>query len=89
MSLAVEQILTWTLTVLSIVGVVLNIQHRREGFAIWMVTNLSWAMIDFYKGIPAQSILFLVYFVLSIWGFFSWSTKRPVKSSSAPLAENG
>lgn len=65
-------IMGWVLTALSITGVVLNIMKSRAGFAIWMVTNLSWSAIDFYKGIPQQGFLFLVYFMLSVWGWFSW-----------------
>jgi len=72
----------WLLTVFSIVGVVLNINHRREGFAVWMLTNASWAVIDFMHGLPAQGCLFLVYFVLAVWGYFKWG-KRDTKEHAA------
>jgi len=64
--------MTWILTVISIVGVVLNIHHRRECFAVWMFTNASWAMYDFSIGATAQGALFTVYFGLAIWGFVKW-----------------
>ena len=64
--------LTWLLTVLSILGVVLNIRKSRASFAIWMVTNASWAAIDFNAGIPAQAVLFGIYFALSAYGYWSW-----------------
>lgn len=73
MKLNREAKITWSLTALSIVGVVLNILHMRESFAVWMVTNSSWCVIDWKKGIPAQSFLFFVYFVLSVWGWFAWA----------------
>jgi len=62
----------WFITVLSIVGVVLNIYKKKSCFAIWTFTNASWMFIDFYKGIYAQSFLFLVYTVLAIWGLYQW-----------------
>lgn len=70
------QAATWILTAASIVGVILNIQKRRSSFAIWMGTNASWAAIDFGAGIPAQGVLFSVYFVLAVWGFWAWGGKQ-------------
>lgn len=65
----------WVLTVLSLIGVVLNIKQNPKCFLIWMFTNASWTIIDFYKDIPAQASLFFVYFCLAIWGFRSWRRK--------------
>ncbi len=64
--------MTWVLTFLSILGVVLNIRYDRRGFLFWMVSNLGWAVIDFQHGLYAQSFLFVVYFVLSLWGWLAW-----------------
>lgn len=63
------------LTIISITGVILNTKKKRICFLIWMATNLSWAVIDFYHGLWEQSILYLVYFVLAIYGWFSWGKK--------------
>jgi len=68
--------LTWLLTAASIVGVILNIRQHRGCFAIWLVTNASWAIIDFKNGIHAQAALFTVYFILAAWGLIQWSQKR-------------
>lgn len=62
----------WLLTILSLVGVVLNIKRKRSCFIIWGVTNAAWAAVDLYVGLYAQSALFAVYFVLAIWGFMVW-----------------
>jgi nicotinamide riboside transporter PnuC len=62
----------WLLTVLSILGVVLNINKRRVCFVVWGITNFSWAWIDFKSDLPEQAALFLVYFVLAVWGWFKW-----------------
>lgn len=67
---------TWVLTAGAITGVILNIKKKRSCFYIWAVTNASWAVIDFYKGIPAQGVLFSVYFVLAIWGIYEWKIKK-------------
>jgi nicotinamide riboside transporter PnuC len=64
--------MTWLLTVLSVVGVVLNIRQNRACFVIWTFTNADWAWIDFRKGIYAQAALFSLYLVLSVWGIYRW-----------------
>lgn len=72
MVLSWGDVLTWGLTVLSIVGVVLNIKHRRSCFYVWALTNASWTVVDWWKGVYAQSALFLVYFVLALYGLWEW-----------------
>jgi nicotinamide riboside transporter PnuC len=65
-------IFTAVLTVLALVGVVLNIKRKRACFYIWLFTNASWAVVDFYKGIPAQGLLFTIYTALAVWGILEW-----------------
>ena len=62
----------WFLTALSIGGVVLNVRKDRRGFLLWIVTNLSWAAVDFSHELYAQGVLFVVYFFLALWGLVSW-----------------
>jgi len=64
--------MTWLLTILSLVGVVLNIKKARACFYIWAFTNAAWAVIDYRAGLLAQSALFAVYFALALWGIASW-----------------
>lgn len=61
-----------TLTILSLIGVVLNIKKRKECFYIWGVTNFGWVFIDYNAGLYAQSLLFAIYFVLALWGIYEW-----------------
>lgn len=68
-------IFTWLLTALSVYGVVLNIRKDHRCFYVWTFTNGSWAIVDAYTGIYAQSALFALYFVLAIWGLKKW--KKP------------
>lgn len=63
---------TALLTILAIIGVVLNIKKKTSCFYIWTFTNAAWAVVDFYKGIPAQGILFTVYTGLAIYGIYEW-----------------
>jgi hypothetical protein len=67
--------LTWCLTFLSIIGVILNIYKIKWCFYIWSFTNFAWMIIDYQKDIKAQAALFLVYFLLALWGIFKWRKK--------------
>jgi len=67
--------LAWLATVLSLVGVVLNIKHRRECFYVWAVTNAWWCGFDAWHGIWSQSALQGVYFCLAVWGLIEWKRK--------------
>ena len=71
-------IITWSMTLLSIIGVILNIKKKKICFVLWSITNVSWCIYDFVIGAYAQSFLFLVYLGLSIWGIFEWK-KEEVK----------
>lgn len=64
--------MTWLLTLLSLIGVVLNIHKRKECFYIWAATNLGWAIYDFAIGAVAQGVLFSVYFGLAVYGIAKW-----------------
>jgi nicotinamide riboside transporter PnuC len=67
--------ITIILTILALLGVVLNIKKNIWCFYIWLVTNASWAVIDFYKGIPAQGVLFSIYTLLAVYGIYEWKKK--------------
>jgi len=66
------QAFTWFMAVVSAIGVILNIKKSRICFFLWTFTNTSWMIVDFYKGIYAQSALFAVYVALAVIGIFAW-----------------
>jgi nicotinamide riboside transporter PnuC len=72
---SVFTLFTVFLTLGALAGVILNIKKKKACFYIWLVTNTAWAAVDFYKGIPAQGVLFSVYAVLAIWGILEWKEK--------------
>lgn len=68
-----EQIIFWIICVLSIVGVILNIYKNKLCFYIWLVANVAWVIVDFYKGIYGQGVYFIVCVLTCIWGIKKWS----------------
>lgn len=70
------QLFLWSLTIASLTGVYLNVRRRWEGFAIWTVTNLSWAIIDASHGIWSQAALQSVYCGFAVYGIWSWKIRK-------------
>lgn len=65
-------LITWALTVLSVIGTVLVIKKKKTDFHFWIVTNIGWALVDFAAGLPAQAALFAVYLAVSLYGLYEW-----------------
>ncbi len=70
---------TWIVTILSLIGVWLNIKKKKICFKIWAVTNFFWATYNYYvayhtneKGLYAQAALFTIYFLLALYGIYEW-----------------
>ena len=66
---------TYLITIASIVGTIANIYKKRWCFILWLGTNFAWCVVDTYKGLYSQSILFAVYFFLAVWGLIQWQRK--------------
>jgi nicotinamide riboside transporter PnuC len=67
--------LMWIVTGISIIGTILNIKKKQICFVIWLFTNSIWVIYDFCIGAYAQSVLFIVYVILAIWGVIEWRKK--------------
>ena len=63
---------TWILVVMGIAGVILNNHKRIECFYLWGITSACWCIIDWYHGIYSQSVLFAIYFLLAVHGWWKW-----------------
>ena len=64
---------TSILLVLSVVGMMLNANQMVEGFVFWLVANAGWVIYNFKHRFYAQGILFIIYFVMCIYGLFAWT----------------
>lgn len=78
-----SEVILWGVTGLSIAGTVLNIRRVRFCFILWGTTNLFWVVRNFSIGETQQAELFLVYLGLSIWGWFSWSSRESANRNPA------
>jgi nicotinamide riboside transporter PnuC len=68
--------LMWIVTLISIVGTILNIKRKQVSFVIWLITNSLWFVYDLSIQAYAQSALFAVYVGLAIWGIIAWRKRK-------------
>lgn len=66
---------TWAVTAASLIGAYANVKQKAWGFILWMLTNLTWCIVDFVTGIYSQAFLMFIYFLMALWGFIEWTKK--------------
>lgn len=62
----------WLLTAVTIVGVILNIKKKKSGFVLLALVDIVWAIFNFYKNIPEQAALFIIFTTLMVYGYIKW-----------------
>lgn len=70
--------MTWALTAISLAGVVCNVRRMRICFALWLFSNGGWCLLDLRNENYPRAVLMGVYFVMSVWGLWSWRQKEDV-----------
>jgi len=66
---------TWVLTLMSILGAYLNVKKKRISFLLYTIANIGWIFTNLYFEIYSQAMLFLVFTVLSAYGWIEWGKK--------------
>jgi nicotinamide mononucleotide transporter len=66
----------WIVTAGSLAGTILNIKKKKVCFWIWLFTNSSWCVYDFWISNYPQAILFLVYTGLAVYGIYEWNKNK-------------
>lgn len=64
--------ISYIITAVSIAATIANAFKKRWCFIAWLFTNAFWCVYDFYIGAYSQSVLFAVYFVISVIGLRKW-----------------
>jgi nicotinamide riboside transporter PnuC len=70
--------LLWGLTILSLIGTVMNVKKMQDCFYIWAFTNVLWSIYDYSIKEYQQSLLFFIYFILALWGIYEWRARKYV-----------
>lgn len=75
-------VLSWIMSGCALIGTLMNAERNKWGFIFWLVSNLYMCIRFFVIGEYAQSLLFLIYFLLAIRGIISWTKKEQSENLS-------
>lgn len=72
----------WLISGLALIGTILNANRSKNGFILWLITNMYWTVVDFQSGLYAQSALFFAYTILAVKGLVTWSKKEKQETNN-------
>ena len=64
----------WT-TCLSLIATWLTVQRILENWIYWIVADVIYIGLYYLRGAEAFGVLFIIYTVLAVYGWFSWRKK--------------
>jgi nicotinamide riboside transporter PnuC len=67
------KILSWIATILSLTGIILNAYLIIWCWGIWMASNVLWVIWSIRKKEWSQTVLWVVFFVTNIYGWYQWN----------------
>ena len=67
-------------TSLSLVAMFLMARRKIENWIYWIIADLIYIPLYFYKELPLTSFQFLVFLIIAILGYLSWSKKLNEKN---------
>lgn len=73
--ITIEQAM-WGFVVLGLYSNLMVINKNANGFILWFVTNTAWMAYNAYNGVWSQSVLFGIYNVFAVYGFYQWKYKK-------------
>lgn len=79
--------ISYIVTAVSIAATIANAFKKRWCFIAWLFTNAFWCIYDFCIGAYSQSILFAVYFVISVIGLRKWKKAAAEEERDKHLIE--
>jgi len=65
----------WIASSLSIVGIYLNAKKNIYCWYFWVLSSLIWIIYSIKTGQIPLAILWIVFFVADIYGYFEWKKK--------------
>mgnify|MGYP001321331202 CR=1 FL=1 len=67
--------LSWIATILCILGNILVVVKKKNGFLIWFIGTGILLVLAIMRKDWSQAILFTIYEIINIKGFFEWRKK--------------
>ena len=68
---------------LAIAGMWLMARKKIEHWIAWIIVDSISVPLYIYKGLPLTSFQFLLFTILAVWGYLTWSIKLKLKESQS------
>ena len=62
----------WLWTLLSVVGTIMNARLNKWCFAIYIIANIGWIIVDIEVGLYEQIPLWIIYIIIGAYGWITW-----------------
>ena len=62
----------WVVTVICLIGTVLNARKNKLCFYFWAFGNVCWFIYDLKCGLYSRALLDMVQLILGIYGLIMW-----------------
>ena len=69
----------WIMSIIALIGTIINARANKWGFVLWTISNLYMAYINYRAGLYAIGTLFVIYFLLAIYGLYHWGKQEDNK----------
>ncbi len=70
----------------SIVGTVLLARKFIENWPLWLIVNAASIALFLYKGLQLTVVLYVIFFLLAIWGWIGWKRRMAPADTGATAA---
>jgi hypothetical protein len=71
----VEVYFTWGITIVALLGTILNVKKNALCFWLWAFSNTAWLSYDLYLSTYSRAALDAVQLVFAIWGIIAWKKR--------------
>ena len=61
----------------SLIGTILLARKFIENWPLWLLVNAASVALFAYKGLTLTVLLYVIFFLLAIWGWFGWKKRLP------------
>lgn len=79
------QLISYIITLMSIVGTVANAFQKRWCFYVWILTNLFWIIYDVWIGAYGQAALYVANCITCVIGLRKWKNEKVIKQEGKSL----
>ena len=62
----------WVLSIITLIGTILNVKKKKEGFIFWIIANIGWIYYTLEYELYSQISIWVSFTAASIYGYITW-----------------